>query len=104
MITFNNNYKSEFETTKFSNTIEFCRNIKEPTHKFGKTNVGINVYDQKDNEFLKQNGIKIYGKSLVYVEVKNEDHLREDTWLNVCIQEFTNTKGESFRKLITQQQ
>ena len=48
--------------------------------------------------------LKIYGKSLVYIEVKNEDHLREDTWLNVCIQEFTNTKGETFRKLITQQQ
>ena len=52
MITFNNNYKSEFETTKFSNTIELCGDIKEPTHKFGKTNVGINVYDQKDNKFL----------------------------------------------------
>jgi len=53
MITFSNNYKSEFGTTRFSNSMELCGDIKEPTHKFGKTNVGIKVYDQKDIEFFK---------------------------------------------------
>ena len=68
-------YKTTFGILSYSSPFFIKGEIKPITTKFNKSSFGVKINDNKILEFLKKEGVKLYGEN-VYIELKNKNDFK----------------------------